>query len=282
MDETRRAAAYAHCEDLVRRHDHDRWLADLFLPAAIRPHAHALHAFSHEVARIREGVHEALPGEVRQQWWIDAIEGEARGDVAAHPVAAALIDTVHRFSLRRSALRSLVEARRFDLYDDAMPTLRDLEGYAGETSSALFQLLALIVDADAAPGAVDASGHAGLAYAFTGLMRALPLTARRNQVFLPADLLARHSVTPDDVRSGRDGPGLRAALAEFRSMAVDHLGQAEAVLAELPVALKPAFVPLGLVRPYLRRLAKAEPFGRPVDVAGWLKPLHLWRYSRRL
>ena len=33
----------------------------------------------------------------------------------------------------------------FDLYDDPMPSLNDLEGYAGETSSALIQLAAIVL-----------------------------------------------------------------------------------------------------------------------------------------
>lgn len=281
MDAARLEAAYAHCEAELKRHDHDRWLADLFLPESCRRHAHALHAFSHEVARVRESVRDALPGEVRLQWWVDAIEGETRGDVTAHPVAAALLDTIRRFSLRRSGLVALVEARRFDLYDDAMPTLTDLEGYAGETASVLFQQVALLLDADAGRAAADASGHAGVAYALTGLMRALPLTARRNQVFLPLDLLGQHGLTADDVRAGQAGPELDAVLADVRAIATRHLDTARREVQALPPTLRPAFAGLGLVRPYLKRLARAAAFGPPVDLPAWRKPIHLWSFARR-
>ena len=197
--------AYRYCEGLVRHHDRDRWLADGLLAEHKRRHAFAVHAFSYEAARIRETIHEAMPGEIRLQWWVDAIEGEARGDVAGHPVAAALIDTIRCFSLRRSGFVNLLEARRFDLYDDAMPTLNDLEGYAGETASVLFLEIAQVLCDGADPKAADAAGHAGVAYALTGLMRALPVHARRNQVYLPADLLKTAGIEPDDVRQGRQG-----------------------------------------------------------------------------
>ena len=36
--------------------------------------------------------------------------------------------------------------RMFDLFDDPMPTRGDLEGYCGETASALIQLAAMILD----------------------------------------------------------------------------------------------------------------------------------------
>ena len=37
-------------------------------------------------------------------------------------------------------LTALIDARIFDLYDDPMPSLRDLEGYAGETVGAVIRL----------------------------------------------------------------------------------------------------------------------------------------------
>ena len=110
-DAERLAGAYAHCEALLRDHDKDRYLANLFLPASARPHVAALHAFSLEVARVRDAIHEPMAGELRHQWWRDALSGRARGDAAAHPVAAALIDTVERFRLDRETLIGLIDAR---------------------------------------------------------------------------------------------------------------------------------------------------------------------------
>ena len=67
------AWAYAACEALVRDNDPDRFFATLFAPADMRPHIFALYAFSHEIARVRESVSEPMPGEVRLQWWRDAL-----------------------------------------------------------------------------------------------------------------------------------------------------------------------------------------------------------------
>ncbi|MFL5135068.1 MAG: phytoene/squalene synthase family protein, partial [Microvirga sp.] len=165
---------FAHCEALVREADPDRYWASLFAPADKRPHLHALYAFNFEVARVREAVREALVGEIRLQWWRDALQGEARGDVRANPVAAALDDTIVQFRLPRQSFVDLIDARIFDLYDDPMPNLNDLEGYCGETSSSLIQLSSLILANGSNPGTADAAGHAGVAYAITGLLRAFP------------------------------------------------------------------------------------------------------------
>lgn len=274
--------AYRHCESLVHDHDRDRWLADRLLPEAKRRHAFAVHAFSYEAARIRETIHEAMPGEIRLQWWVDAIEGEARGDVAGHPVAAALIDTIRRFSLRRSGFVNLLEARRFDLYDDAMPTLNDLEGYAGETASVLFLEIAQILCDGADPKAADAAGHAGVAYALTGLMRALPIHARRNQVYLPADLLGAAGIAPDDVRQGQKTDELAGVLASLRDHAAGHLEKALVALTGTDMRAKPAFLPLAFIPPYLKALAKMPPYGPVAEIGAWQKPLLLWRFGRRL
>lgn len=274
--------AYRYCEDLVHDHDRDRWLADGLLPEPKRRHALAVHAFSYEAARIRETIHEAMPGEIRLQWWVDAIEGEARGDVAGHPVAAALIDTIRRFSLRRSGFVNLLEARRFDLYDDAMPTLNDLEGYAGETASVLFLEIAQILCDGADPKAADAAGHAGVAYALTGLMRALPIHARRNQVYLPADLLKAAGIDPDDVRQGHKVEELAGVLEGLRIHVADHLEKALAALTGTDARAKPAFLPLAFIQPYLKALAKTPPYGPVAEIGAWRKPLLLWRFGRRI
>src|SRR5215218_3046519 len=194
---------FAHCEALVREADPDRYWASLFAPADKRPHLHALYAFNFEVARVREAVREALVGEIRLQWWRDALQGEARGDVRANPVAAALDDTIVQFRLPRQSFVDLIDARVFDLYDDPMPNLNDLEGYCGETSSSLFRFASIILFDGADPGSADAAGHAGVAYAITGLLRVFPWHARRGQVFIPSEILARHGVVRDDIISGR-------------------------------------------------------------------------------
>ncbi|MDX3810024.1 MAG: squalene/phytoene synthase family protein, partial [Bosea sp. (in: a-proteobacteria)] len=155
--------AYAHCATLVREQDQDRYIATLYAPEARRHGLFALYAFSLEIARVRALVSEPLPGEVRLQWWRDLLEGQPNGEVQAHPVAAALLDTVKRYRLPIAPLTGLIDARTFDLYDDPMPSLRDLEGYAGETASALIQLAGLVLSPEAAAASADAAGHAGVA-----------------------------------------------------------------------------------------------------------------------
>lgn len=273
----------AYVMDAVRRLDRDRYLAGLFAPAPARPHLYALYAFSAEIARVRDVVSDPLPGEVRLQWWRDAIEGTGRGEVEAHPVASALLAAVDRFHLPRAALVRLIEARIFDLYDDPMPTTNDLEGYAGDTSSALIQLGAIILAEGSDPGTAEPAGHAGVAYAVTGLLRAFPFHAARGQVFLPEDLLVRHGVERADILSGRSSPGLLAALSELRTLARRHLDRTRASIGGVPPMAAPAFLPVALVEPYLSLMERRgyDPFRTTIDMATWRKQIVLWRAARR-
>jgi phytoene synthase len=275
--------AFAFCEALVREADKDRYLAVLFAPAAARPHLYALYAFNAEVARVRELVSDPLPGEVRLQWWRDALAGSARGDVAAHPVAAALIETIARCKLPIGPFFDLIEARVFDLYDDPMPTLADLEGYTGETSAALLQLAALILSAGRDLHTADIAGHGGVAYAITGLLRAFPLHASRGQLFVPVEVLDRHGVDRAEVFRGKYSPALKAALAEMRTHARQHLAKMSQAVGRIPAEVTPAFLPVALVRGYLACMERADydPFTTLVQVPQWRRQLTLWRAARQ-
>ena len=273
--------AFAHCEALLREGDRDLWLATLFAPADKRRDLHALHAFALEVARVPERVSEPMPGEIRLQWWRDALDG---GEGAAHPVAAALLDTIARFRLPREALLALIDARAFELYDDPIPTVSDLEGWCGETASAPIRLATLILADGADPGGADAAGHAGVALGIAGLLRAFPWHARRGRVFVPADVLARHGIARSEIAAGTAGPGLEAALGDLRTLAREHLRRAQDLIGTVAPPARPAFLPLALVEPALARMERRDyrPFETAVDLPPWRKPWLLWRSARKM
>lgn len=274
--------AYAHCAALVREHDQDRYIATLYAPEAQRPALFALYAFSHEIARVRAVVSEPLPGEVRMQWWRDLLESEERQQAQAHPVAAALLDAILRYRLPIAPLTGLIEARIFDLYDDPMPSQRDLEGYAGETASALIRLASIVLANGRDPGGAAACGHAGVAYALAGLMRAFPWHAAAGQVYLPGDILRRNGVTREDIVRGRGGPGLAYALKDLRELARLHLKKLREMRASVPPAVTPAFLPVALVEAYLKRMERPgyDPYRTIVTLPAWRRQWLIWRAAK--
>jgi 15-cis-phytoene synthase len=250
-----------YCQDLVRAGDKDRFLAFLFAPAEKRPHLMALHAFNLEIARIREAVSEPQLGEIRLQWWLDTLDAIYAGEAAAHPVAEALARAIAVGGLPKQALRNLVLARRFDLYDDPMPSLADLEGYLGDTSSALIQMAALILAGPEAQAAAEAAGLAGVAYGLAGLLRARPIHSARGQNYLPPDM---------------DAAG---AIQHARR----RLAEARALTSRIPAAALVAFLPVSLTGLYLDRLERLGDTASATvaEVSQFRRQLRLWWMARR-
>jgi 15-cis-phytoene synthase len=273
--------AFAHCEALVRAADKDRFLATLFAPAEHRGGLFALYAFNIEVSRVREVIREPLSGEIRLQWWSEVLGGEGRGEVAANPVAAALTAAMARYALPRERLAALLEARRFDLYDESMATLAALDGYAEGTASNLIALAAQILNGGRDAGIGALAHHAGLAYAIAGLLKALPTHTARGQLYVPVELLERHGARTD-APGGKATPELRAALAELRLIARQHLAKARELVAAAPPAVIPALLVLAPAAAMLTRMERRDydPFV-PVEIAQWRRQWLIWRAARR-
>jgi phytoene synthase len=271
--------AFAHCEGLVRAADRDRFLTILFAPAEHRRALAALYAFNLEIARVREVVHQPAAGEIRLQWWGDVLDGAGWGETAAHPVAAALLASIARYRLPQERLKALIGARRFDLYDEPIRTLADLEAYGQGASAGPIALAAYILAGDADIDAL--SRHAGLAHAIAGLLAAFPLHAARGQLFIPTEILARHGAAREQAIGGQATPQLQAALAELRLHARRHLRAAQQLLAAAPAAVLPALLPVALAGPTLARMERRgyDPFV-PIAIAPWRRQLIIWRAAK--
>ena len=65
---------------LVKAASRERYIATLFAHEAKRDALFSLYAFDAEIDRIRDLVHDPLPGEIRLQWWRDVANGERDGE----------------------------------------------------------------------------------------------------------------------------------------------------------------------------------------------------------
>jgi phytoene synthase len=279
------ADSFAHAAEALRKGDHDRYLSTLVLTGAHRDAVAALYAFNADVASIRERVSDPAPGEIRLQWWADALDGEGYGAVRQNPVADALLDTIARYNIPAGTLQRLIAARRFDLYDDPMPDLDTFEGYAGETVSTLYQLAAMILNDGETIETGDAAGHLGVAHAMIGHLRAFGYVSSRGRIMLPWSILAANGVTEDDVFSGRVSEGIVEALGQISELAAGHLTKADAAIATLPGKLKPAFAPIAVLSAQLALYSGRSPgpFATAPDDADWRKISRLawWSWRNR-
>ena len=271
---------FEHCATLVREADRDRYLAALFAPVEHRDALFALYAFNVEIARVRELARTAMPGEIRLQWWREMLSGERDGEAAAHPVAAALRETLDRYGFVAAPLLELIDARAFDLYDEPMATIDDLELYGIRTQSPVFAMAVGILSNGGAPPemfTLDAS----VAFAIGGILSGLGRHASRRQLYVPLDVLDRHQVEREEIFAGQVSEPLRAALAEMRALARRHLSLAQAKLTSAASEMLPAFLPVALVGPMLRRMERRgyEPFAFN-QVPPWRRQWLLWRAAR--
>ena len=268
---------------IAREGDPDRYASALFAPGRCRDYLFTLYAFNIELARIGEQVREPGLGEIRLQWWREAVERAASGEPTGHPVADALGRTVRECALSRVDLAGLIDARSFDVSVRIMPDSASLETYLNKTAGALFLLASEITDgapstrdlAALEPVALEPVARVvGLAYGLTGLMRALPVHAARGRVDLPSDALRRHGISLDRLLAGETSKGLIELLAALRGKAKNALDQAVRQVAALAPPAQTAFLPLALVDPYLAALAKHDPLRQIAEI----NPLYrLWR-----
>ncbi len=265
------------CGRLVERHDRDRYLASLFAAGREREALFALYAFNHEVAKTAEVVSEPMLGEIRLQWWREAIAGIYEGRPRQHEVVLPLAEAVAAKALPRELLERIVDARAFDL-DPAPPAnLEALHAYAEGSSTALLLLALHILGAgDAASRA--AAEHLGPAWAYLGLLRALPLHARQKRCYLPADLCAEAGVDLQEVFELRTSPALCRVSETLMAAAAEQLAAARRPAREVPRKALPALLVARLADLYLKRLRRAggDPFAAAVQAPA---PGRVWRLA---
>ena len=272
--------AAGFCAELVRSHDFTRYASTLFVPSGQRRALLAVYAFNVEISRVRLHVSQALPGEMRLQWWTDMLAGAGHGGVEGNPVAAELWLAIRNDRLPVERLSRLIEEHQFDLYNDPMPTMAALEGYISETSSALFSLAARVAGWHSE--AIDhLARHAGLAQGIAQVVAGLPLDASRRQLFVPQQLLQQHGIAMEEVFASKQTAKLRTAFDQLIGEAHEHLATAMTLLHTVPPDVRRVFLPLAQVRRDLERMSRADGDLFTLQPASRLRILWtLWRASR--
>jgi hypothetical protein len=132
-----------------------------------------LYAFNLEVARAPWVTKEAMIAEMRLQWWADAIEEiYAGGDVRRHEVVTPLAKLIVEKGLDRTAFDALIEARRWDIYQEPHKDQAAFDRYISDTSAGLMWLAAQTLGADDALRSVVMEYGYGAGVA--ALFRAIP------------------------------------------------------------------------------------------------------------
>ncbi|MCE0504608.1 squalene/phytoene synthase family protein [Roseivivax sp. GX 12232] len=217
------------CAQAVEKGDPPRFRAVMAAPVAARRVLFPIYAFNLEVARAPWVTSEPMIGEMRLQWWRDALaEIEAGGVVRRHDVVTPLALALGPGLAER--LDRLVGARRWDLYPEPFEDREHFDRYIEETGGLLLLAAARSlgeVDEEAALGAGYAAGLAAF-------LRAVPeLRAKNRQPLLSEE---------------------HGQLAELAEQGLKRL--AEARRAKVSKAARPAFLATWEAEPVLKTVRK--------------------------
>ena len=235
----------------------DRYLAALLAPPAQREALLALAALSAELSRIPQRiVHEPAMGEIRLQWWRDALvlPPELR---TGHPVADAVRKAAQDHRLPADLLEALIDARSILLHDPSPFTDEGLRDLLWKTEGALFALAAHVAGVPGSSQVHAGCAAAGQAYGLARLLLDLPRTLAAGCVPLAKSQLDSADLSAEELLTGASDSKIETLLAVCSAQIHRNLDVARQFTATLPRAARVAFLPLALVEPYLRALERS-------------------------
>lgn len=272
------AAAVAH--EVVRRaaraYAYDFYLAALLAPRAFRADLVALAAYHGEIARIPALASEPMIGEIRLQWWRDAL-ADARGSaLTGNPVADAVLDTVLRRRLAADLLAAPLAARNLELYGDLIPDEPAFLSFLDRAFGTAFRLGAAVLDPERRDGDEAALVAAGRAYGLSRIACELPLHLSRGRLPLPPERLGGSD--PRDLAPAERDLRLTEAIAALARESRLHLLRLRAARPALSRAMRTALLPVALIEPHLRALQKhgRDPLRHVVQLSLMRQVMAIW------
>jgi phytoene synthase len=222
----------------ARELDYDRYLAALLAPRAAREGLLALAAFHGEIARIPRTVREPGVGDIRLQWWRDALRTPA-DTATGNPTADAMRAMARALGLSNDMLIAMIDAYERELEAGSLATTAGMDAHAAATQGTAFHLAAQILGNR--PTTDDPLLHAaGQAWGRVQVLRALPaLASKGRNPFGDADIAA--------------------LLPPLLEQAGSELAKARQLATAAPATMRPAILPLALLEPYLAALQDLGP-----------------------
>lgn len=227
------AAAYRYSRRLNARHGKTFYLATGLLPAAARPHVHALYGFARYADDLVDRPGDQPPAGRLAALATDLAAGLAGGR-PAHPVVRAVLHTVTEYGIERRYLTDFLAAMAADLTVSRYPTFAELRGYMWGSASVIgLQLLPILGVTGDLERAEQAAADLGIAFQLTNFLRDVGEDYRRGRIYLPQQSLAEHGVTESMFAARLVTPELRELLAAEVARARTFYRRAEPGIALL-------------------------------------------------
>ncbi|KAI0248584.1 isoprenoid synthase domain-containing protein [Lactifluus subvellereus] len=279
---------HTYCKDFVQKHDYEAYLVSQLYPAGKRKGYFAIKAFYDELAIVQDNVSNSIIGEMRMQFWRDAVRALADGRPPHHPIVLALHDIWQSANLPPYHMRRIVDARTEELKGLSHLTIDSLTAHAESTASTHYYLLLSLLGLSSETLS-HAASHLGIAHCISTLLRALPYHTSKGRMVIPTEITARHGVVQEDVfRKGPAAKGIDDAVFELATIANDHLVTARETFRDdagkVPRVAMPVFGAGVPVASFLERLEAVNfnAFHPSLQLRSWKLPWRVWRsYYKR-
>ena len=222
--------AHRHCREVARSEARNFYYGFILLPPHKRAGIYAAYAFSRRAddSVDDEGPaagREAAVASLRRQ--LDAaVAGQPPAD---DPVLVALADTIGRFAIPREHLDALIDGVEMDLTVSRYADEEALRVYCDRVAGAV-GLVSLHVFGFADPAAPGHAEELGVGLQIVNIMRDVAEDAGRDRIYLPADAMAAHGVTEEQIKAGAATPGFRELMAEQGARAHAFIARGERLL----------------------------------------------------
>jgi phytoene synthase len=191
------ADSYAACRRVHREHGRSYYLATRLLPAAKRPHVHALYAFTRWADEIVDAA-EVTEREQRLEEWGTAFAAALGGGEVTDPLLPAVCHTVRTYDLDLNDVDLFLRSMATDLKVTNYATYDDLLGYMKGSAAAIGTMMLPILGV--VPGADrciarEAAQQLGFAFQLTNFIRDVREDLDRGRIYLPEEDLDRFGVS---------------------------------------------------------------------------------------
>lgn len=191
--------SYRLCRALHRRHGTTYYWATRLLPADRRRYVHALYGFCRYADEIVDDLGSAAPVELRREV-LTALGDEVQAGLAAgwsaHPVVAAVVDTIESLRIDPDAIRRFLNAMAMDLSVTTYATWDDLCSYMDGSAAVIGEMMLGVLEPADAPAALGPARDLGLAFQLTNFLRDVGEDLDRGRLYLPLEDVARFGADP--------------------------------------------------------------------------------------
>ena len=218
--------SHRYCQRETRQHARSFYFASIALPREKKRAAYAVYAFCRyaddlvDRATSAENIGPAL-ARVGEEF-----DRMVAGETSEPPFAPAFSWAVRRYGIEKQPFLDLLKGVAMDLGPVRIADWPRLRDYCYHVASVVGLMMARIFELRDEAGrerAIDL----GLAMQLTNILRDVGEDYRLGRVYLPADEMAAHGVTADDLARETVGANLKTLLVEQAARAREYYARAE-------------------------------------------------------